>query len=85
MENSFGTPSKSDNTFKNPQYGIVITKKCTVFINLTQKDTISTYEGKNFIFLRVQMIKGKRINKLNKNDGVCGLQQKSKNTISVST
>jgi len=43
LENSFGTPSKSDKTFKNPQYGITITKPCTVFINLTQKDTISTF------------------------------------------
>lgn len=46
---------------------------------------MSTFEGKNFIFMRVQKANGKRISKYNKNEGVCGLPQKSKNTISVST
>ena len=34
-QNSFGTPNNAE-TEKNPQYGITVTKKCTVFISLTQ-------------------------------------------------
>lgn len=34
--------------------------------------------------MRIQKTNGKRVSKFNKNEGVCGLPQKSKNTVSVS-
>ena len=36
-QNSFGLPKASDQTFRNPQFGIKVTKKCTFFVNMTQQ------------------------------------------------
>jgi hypothetical protein len=35
--------------------------------------------------MRIQRVNGSRISNLNKNDGVCGLTQSPKNTISVTS
>ena len=51
-QNSFGTPNNAE-TEKNPQYGITVNKKCTVFISLTQQAK-SALKGKHPIYMRVQ-------------------------------
>lgn len=52
------------NTYKNPQYGITVTKKSTIFINLSQEAKTALI-GKNWIYMRMQTNDGKRITKDN--------------------
>ena len=85
-ENSFGTPDQSDETHKNPQYGLRVTKTCTIFINLTQKDAISALKGKNFIYLRVQRNNGTKMRKEDiSSSKLCGNPLRPKDGVSLST
>lgn len=58
-DNSFGTPNNMG-ADKNPHYGIRVTKKCFLFVSLTQ-ESVSALKGKNFIFMKAMKNKGKRI------------------------
>ena len=83
-QNSFGTPNRSNETFRNPQYGIRVTKKCTFFVNMTQENE-TALEGKNSIYMRIQQNEGKRVMKSNlKSDLVCGSQLKPTRLVSIS-
>ena len=83
-ENSLGTPNKSDETFRNPQFGIKVTKKCTFFVSMSQENE-TALEGKNSIYLRIQQNEGKRVMKSNLKSGeVFGNQLKPSKLVSVS-
>ena len=58
---------------KNPHYGIKVTRNCTVFIELTQKD-LENGKAKNKIFFMVQKNNGLRIEApvANKMSGMSG-------------
>lgn len=62
LKNSFGRPEKTDRAHENYQIGITVTKQCTLFISLRQKN-ITALEGENYIYIRVQRNKGKRLRK----------------------
>lgn len=64
--NSFGS-EKEKNIECNPQYGITITQKCTLFISITQERDNDKYTstGKIKMGFRLQRNNGKRISKEN--------------------
>jgi hypothetical protein len=67
---------------KNPHYGIKVTKKSTMFVELSQKDIDDKRKGKNYIFFMVQANDGKRITS-NASNKLCGTSGSPLNSISV--
>jgi len=51
---------KADGFEKFPQYSVYVTKPTTIFVKLTQEDKVSTFQGKNSIFLISLANDGKR-------------------------
>lgn len=82
-ENSFGTPNNMGSD-KNPHYGIRVTKKCFLFVSLTQ-ESVSALKGKNFIFMKAMRNKGKRISPEHLNsENAIGRHKRPIDSVSIS-
>ena len=62
-----GLPSKNYTNVKmknNPQYGVKVSNKSILFVELIQNEVLKSAKGKNYIFYLVQRNSGNRIRKL---------------------
>jgi len=74
VTNTPGLPSNTNPNPKlesNPHYLLIITKPSTLFIELTQLDTINMSQGKHSIYFFIGNNGGKRINKTSRDIRVC--------------
>lgn len=68
---------------ENPHYGIKVTKRSTLFIELNQNEKDEQRRGKNYIFFMVQKNNGMRVT-TNAANKLCGTSGSPINSTSVS-
>jgi len=82
-----GLPNKANpnaDMSKNPHYGIKVNKRCSIFVALTQEDTLDMFRGKRPIMFMVQKNGGKRINSTSL-DLLCGNSGAPTDLITISS